>query len=169
MAKYKAKRQRSTKFHAIAVGSICAVVIVVFLLMGGPQQAATVADPDIGQGDRYVHIVDATWGLNCNSEINRLRSMGQTSIGEGTAQRPLTPVQQNNAVFSATRTCEDRIKCNIIASNDLVEIDPLPSCYKELIVGYRCFSVDRKWTRKVEQGTTLSIDCNAEIDQSKAS
>lgn len=164
----KSNRPKSIKFHAIALGCICVVVILLYLLIGPSTEEITPVDPDIGQGDRYVHIVDATWGQNCNSEINRLRGQGKTEIGEGPSKRPLEPVPFNNAAYAVTQMCNDRIKCSILATNEAMENDPLPSCYKELVVGYRCFGVDRKWVRKVEQGTTLSIDCNVGVDQSKA-
>lgn len=162
------RRPRSLKFHAIAVGSICAVVVVLYWLIGPSEQVVNPGDPNQAQGDRYVHIVDATWGQNCNTEINRLRGLGQNTIGEGTTARELKPVQFNNAIYAVTKICDNRIKCDILAANETLENDPLPACYKELVVGYRCFSVDRKWTRKVEQGAILTLDCNAEIDQSKA-
>lgn len=164
----KSHHKKSMKFHAMALGIICVVVVILYWLIGPSDEVVNPADPDKGQGDRYVHVVDATWGQNCNTEINRLHSIGQTTIGEGAAQRPLETVKFNNAMYAVTQMCDDRIKCNILASSDTLESEPLPACYKELVVGYRCFSVDRKWTRKVEQGAVLTIDCNADIDQSKA-
>lgn len=155
------------KFHAIAVGTICVVVVLLYWIIG-PTDFIAPGDPDQGVGDHYVHIVDATWGLNCNTEINRLRALGQTSLGEGASQRPLVPVNTNNAIFAVTELCNDKMKCNILAANDTLGIDPLSTCYKQLVVGYRCFSVDRKWTRKTDQGTIMTIDCSPDIDQSKA-
>lgn len=167
MSGLKFHRPKSLKFHAMALGSICVVVVVLYLLIG-PTDTIAPGDPDQASGDRFVHIVDATWGQNCNTEINRLRGLGQATIGEGANKKTLTLVQPNNAIFAVTEMCDDKVKCNILAANDTLGIDPLSTCYKQLIVGYRCFSVDRKWTRKVEQGTLLTIDCNPDVDQSKA-
>lgn len=163
---FKARRPKSLKFHALALGCICAVIVLLYFLIG-PKNSGVVVDPYSPTGDRYVRIVDATWGLNCNPEINRLRSMGKTTTGEGDDERPLELVKPNNVLYAVTRICEDKIACDILAINATLDLDPLSACYKELVVGYRCFSVDRKWTRKTEQGTILKIDCNEGVDQSK--
>ena len=160
------RRPKSLKFHALALGIICVVIIILFFLIG-PKAVGVAADPNQPTGDRYVRIIDATWGLNCNPEINRLRGLGKTTVGEGEAQRKLEPVQLNNALYAVTARCEDTLACDILAINETFQLDPLSTCYKELVVGYRCFSVDRKWTRKTEQGTILKIDCHVGVDQSK--
>ncbi len=166
MPSKKSRRPKSLKFHALALGSICAVIIVLFLLIG-PKELDAPIDPNRPTDDRYVRITDATWGLNCNAEITRLRGLGHTTTGEGDNERPLTLVQPNNAIYAVTALCEDKLSCDILAINETMDIDPLAACYKELIVGYRCFSVDRKWTKKTEQGSTLTIDCHEGVDQSK--
>ena len=162
---FKPRRPKSMKFHAMAVGIICVVVTLLYFLMVPKEQAPY--DPDQASGDRFVRVVDASWGLNCNTEINRLRSQGLTTVGEGDKKRPLTLVQPNNAMYAVTQLCNEKIKCSILATNETMDLDPLSSCYKDLVVGYRCFSVDRKWTRKAEQGTLLAIDCSEGVDQSK--
>lgn len=163
---FKSHRPKSLKFHALALGIICVVIILLYLLIG-PKAAGIAVDPNRPTGDRYVRIVDATWGLNCNAEIARLRNLGTTTVGEGDNQRPLEPVKPNNALYAVTALCEDKLACNIPATKEAMGLDPLAACYKDLVIGYRCFSIDRKWTRKVEQGTILTIDCNEGVDQSQ--
>lgn len=161
----KTRRPKSMKFHAIAVSIICVVVVVMYFIIV-PKGGATL-DPNAASGDRFVRIVDATWGMNCNTEINRLRGLGHTTTGDGDKKRPLTPVSINNAMFNVTELCGEKMKCSILASNESMGSDPLPACYKELVVGYRCFSIDRKWTKKTDQGTVMNIDCSADVDQAK--
>lgn len=151
------------KFHAIAVGIICVVVILLYFIIV-PEEVAP-HDPNMPTGDRFVRIVDATWGMNCNPEINRLRSLGHTTTGDD--KRPLNPVVLNNAMYAVTELCNEKVKCSVLATNDTLQLDPLSACYKELVVGYRCFSVDRKWTKKAEQGSIMTIDCSPDVDQAK--
>lgn len=159
------RRKKSLKFHGIAIGAICAVVIVLFLLIG-PKEGAVV-DPDAGQGDRYVRLVSATWGQNCNIEIDRLRKQGKVSIDRGGQKVPLTAVQPNNVLYQLSERCNDRITCNIVASKDVMGIDPLPTCFKRLSITYRCFSIDRAWRAEVPQGELLKIDCNQAADKDR--
>ena len=154
------------KFHALAVSIICVVTVILYFIIV-PREVAPY-DPNVPTSDRYLRIVDATWGMNCNAEINRLCSMGQRTAGKDGTERPLTPVLLNNAMYAVTELCNEKIKCSILATNDTMNLDPLSACYKELVVGYRCFSVDRKWTRKAEQGTIMTIDCSPNVDQAKA-
>lgn len=158
-------RPKSLKFHGIALGTITLVTVLLYLLMA-PKEVAQV-DPNKPIDDRYVRILDASWGLNCNTEIARLIRMGKTTIGEGENAIQLQPVQPNNATFVATEFCTDRVACDIPANNDTMKFDPLPNCYKELTVAYRCFSIDRRWSKTVDQGQTLTIDCHAGVDQAE--
>jgi len=153
------------KFHAIAVGIICVLIVILYLIIV-PDEVAPY-DPDEATGNRFVQIVDATWGMNCNPEITRLRKLGHRTTGEGKSQRPLDLVTLNNAIYPVTELCNNKIKCNILATNDTMQADPLSACYKQLVVGYRCFSVDRKWTKKTDQGTIMTIDCSPNVDQAK--
>lgn len=161
----RALRPKSLKFHAMAIAAICAVIVILYAIMK-PEPVAT-ADPNAPVGDYYVRIVDATWGQNCNTEIQYLRQRGPLPAANSEAEPLPEPVKPNNVLQAVTDYCGKGVTCSLLADGSVLQTEPLASCYKELTVGYRCFSVDRKWSRTVEQGQTLVIDCHPEIDQSK--
>jgi len=150
------------KFHAMAIGSICVIVTLLYLVMG-PSKAP--ADDGMAHGDRYVSVFTASWGLNCNSEITRLRSQAVTINPDGSAQPRPELVTPNNVLLPVGEICNGRLRCNFPVNAAVLGVDPLLSCYKELEVSYRCFSIDRLWTKKFSQGDTLSIDCSTDTQQ----
>ncbi|MFZ4541782.1 MAG: hypothetical protein ACOYNL_08260 [Rickettsiales bacterium] len=156
---------KKIKFHAIAIAAICTVVILAFLIIG-PKQSAPTGETNKNKNGNYVHIVNASWGLNCNQAIEeaiRTRAnIGLSKDAEGKIipQEPIKLAPLDNVLTAAKQACEGSDSCNLIASSDSLGTEPLSSCYKKLVVNYRCFEVDRLRSITVDQGERLSIDCS---------
>lgn len=152
--------QNNLKFHAIAIGSICLIVIVLFFIMQ-PETRAPVETSPYATGDRYVRIDSASWGMNCNQEISR--RMRQPRDAEAT-DKPLQLVSTNNVLLQMGELCNGRMVCQLSANSDILQEEPLSSCFKQLEVTYRCFSIDKLWRVQANQGDELIIDCKPEAD-----
>jgi hypothetical protein len=161
------------KFHAIAIGSICLIITVLFFLIGPGAKPAT---PDVAQaGQGYtIEIYSATWGANCNTAIaSDLRERGgrplitdeQGKIIEGAAPKM---VETNNLLVPLGRRCNGKPFCDVLAASDILGIEPMETCYKRLAVSYRCFSYDRLRVIEVGQGETLRINCREALAQPAA-
>ncbi len=149
-------RQKHFKFHAIALGIICLVVVVAFLLFG-PKEAGP-AEEVIG--DRYIQVATATWGKNCDPFVAQAqRDWRMPAEGQTAEPRP-SFAQLNNVIEVVKSQCEHKMNCRLLADTDLLKTDPLPACYKKLAVGYRCFEFDRLWNVETGQGEILELDCH---------
>lgn len=155
--------QHNLKFHAIAIGSICLIVIVLFLIMRPNTDAPAEVSP-YATGDRYVRVESATWGLNCNQEINRLRQSSQKTDAD---DQPYHTATLNNVALQVGELCNGRLVCDFNADATTLQEDPLTSCYKQLEISYRCFSIDRLWRLTFNQGDNAHIDCNPSADASR--
>lgn len=161
-------RQKHIKFHAAALAIICFVVVVCFMLFG-PKEATVSTEEVIG--DRYIQIVNATWGKNCDAFVPQAQAAWRTPA-PGDKNAPARPAfaQFNNALPAVKQACEHKLACRVLAISDVLKTDPLPSCYKRLTVAYRCFDFDRLWNTDTGQGDLLAIDCheNAKTPKPKA-
>jgi hypothetical protein len=145
------------KFHALAILAIAAIVIVAYLAAGNTK---TVANSN--QSASSIAIAGATWGLNCNTAITQAieaRSAAPLEAG-GATNEPLTPVTANNVLSALGRLCNDKPDCAVKASSAVLGHDPMHSCFKRLLVSYRCFNVDALHTRDIGQGEMLTINCS---------
>lgn len=174
MAKY-----RHLHTHAIAIGIICLVVVVLFFMMKpAPQQVQL--NP-FATDDNYIRVDSASWGLNCNEEIHRLNSeldeeefvaeppppaaakLGAAPAPAPAPQKKIRPlVTGNNATLRMGELCNGRSQCEIVLNPQLFESDPLPSCFKQLTLSYRCTSFDRLRRIELAQGAPLKLDCTPE-------
>jgi hypothetical protein len=151
--------RKNMKFHAIAIGSICLIITVLFLVMG-PKEAAAPVDPNTPSGDRYIRIYSATYGQNCNPDITRLRSEPVKLNDDGTMPELPQLVQRDNALLALSSLCDGRLSCTTTLSDEALKVDPVPRCYKQLKLSYRCYTIDRLWAKEFNQGDTLTIDCH---------
>lgn len=154
---------RNMKFHAIAVSIICVVITILYLIIG-----PTSSKPDDGMatGDRYIQIVSASWGLNCNSYITEAMRLQQTRALSGN-ETPLTLVSPNNALPVLSEQCNGRLQCDIVATAEGVGSEPLRTCFKQLALSYRCFTLDRAWSLTLSQGERITLNCSASADATR--
>ena len=153
---------KSLKFHIIAISIICVLVVGLSQMMGS-SHSATPQGPE--RGDRYVRVVSATWGLNCNPFIKEAKRARETSAlpkddkGNVIPQEPLKEMALDNILNSAKTLCDGKIACEVMATSDALGLDPMASCFKKLNLNYRCFELDRLRTTETNQGDMLKIDC----------
>ena len=160
---------RNWKFHAGALGIICAIIVVLYLVIGPSEQVP--ADPDAATGDRFVQVYSATWGMNCNEQIDRenhdrerLRLQPQGAGAGRAAFAPLPPVTADNVLVRIGDKCNGKIACRFNATSEAIGTEPFEACFKRLSIGYRCFTYDRLHTIEVGQGDPVTIDCHEEAD-----
>ena len=153
-------RPAHLKFHLTAIAAICFVIVLVYLAIG-PKKLSHNAAPQ-ALGDRHITIDSATWGRNCDPYISEAQQNWHLpAMGDKT---PATPrpekAAMNNVLSIVSAACNNQLACHLKADVATLQVDPLPSCYKRLNVGYRCFSFDRLETLEVNQGADLVIDCH---------
>lgn len=154
---------KNLKFHIIAISIICVLVVGLSQLMGSSHSAAPQA-PE--RGDRYVRVVSATWGLNCNPFIEEAKRARATSAlptddkGNVIPQEPIKEMALDNILSTAKTMCDGKISCQIMATSDVLGLDPMDSCFKKLNLNFRCFEMDRLKTTETNQGEMLKIDCS---------
>jgi hypothetical protein len=151
--------RRNQKIHAIAITSICVLVTIIYVVL--TPAPSTSPQPT---GDRSIEIFDATWGKNCNPSIIAPTHTPPPATADNsvaTASKKLTPVQDDNVLTTVSTACNGKLSCQLKATSDTLGVEPIQSCYKYLVVRYRCFSYDRAWDVTTHQGETLTIDCNA--------
>lgn len=159
------RRTNHMKFHMMAIGAISVIIVILFIIMRPKQEEV---DPTIATGDRAVEIVSATWGLNCNAEITRMKKAQPVQLDDsGAATNNLSLVTPNNVLGAVQAICKGRVICNFNVDTQTLQSDPLPSCFKQLEIGYRCFNIDRLWKTKANLNESLSIDCNKEADKDR--
>lgn len=149
------------RIHMISIGIITAVVTVMYLLFAPKQVAQKVEF----SGSNYVQVNSATWGLNCNTHIDH--EIKQAQIAR--AKLPVTErdtieipkiVTRNNALSHLSTLCNGKEICSFLTEADVIGLDPVYSCFKELEISYRCFDIDRLRQAKFRQGEFAKIDCS---------
>lgn len=160
------------KFHASVIGIITLLLLGMYLLFKSGPDATVVTT--ITSGTR-MRIDSASWGLNCNElySIYKQREQemarAQKSTGQGKApaapKSPATIISPNNVLDKVKELCEGKPKCSFPA-NAAVLGDVFSNCSKTLEVGWRCFNYDKLHTQTVQNGASLTIDCDAKDDAS---
>lgn len=161
------------RVHVIAIGAITAVVFIMFLIVGPknttPQQTQFA-------GNNYVQISSATWGLNCNTNVKHEIKQAQIKRSQmlySERNKVEIPkiITRNNAITHLSDLCNGKETCNFLAESDVIGLDPIYSCFKELELSYRCFDIDRLRHLKIKQGNMVRIECAkdaiAKADQKK--
>ena len=146
-------RINNIKIHLVAIAAICTVITVTFFLMGGDQ---TPKGPPT-RGNRYIQIDSATWGRDCDPYV--VEALKKWSP----LQKPPTPrprsAVNNNALPAVKAACNDKLTCRFIATSDWVGDEPLASCFKRIVIRYRCFAYDPLTVIDAGQNDAVSIDC----------
>ncbi len=149
----------------MALTIICALIVVLYVIIDpnkpppGPSQVA---------GDRFIQIYTASWGENCNSfieqeNLNRQQLRLQQKVANDTADaslKPLPRINSDNVLSVLGARCNGKLDCTFYVTSEELKIEPLASCFKQLVIGYRCFAYDRLWTHTINQGENITIDCH---------
>lgn len=149
------------RIHVMAIGTITAVTFVLFLIVGpksGSEQKAQFA------GSNYVQVSSATWGQNCNENIDHEIEQAQIEraklpLAERNKVEIPKHITHNNALTHLSGLCNGKETCSFLAESDVIGLEPIYSCYKELEINYRCFDIDRLRQVKVRQGDMVRIEC----------
>lgn len=149
-------RKKHLKFHLFAIAAISLLIIVLYMLFGPTPNNN--GEPALG--DNYIRIDNATWGKNCDPYIAQGQQEWRPPAADDKNPAPQPSyAQHNNALESIRKLCEGLATCRLRVDNATMGVDPLRSCYKRLVMGYRCTTFDRLWTRDLGQGDVLTIDC----------
>ena len=155
---------KNLKFHAIAITAICLIIIALYSVMGVNESAPQI-EPTPQHGDRQITIDSATWGENCNDEIDRAlaeranASLPTDTSGNHISPEKITKILANNMLPFIGNACNGKFVCEVFADTKTLGINPMDGCYKNLVVSYRCFDFDRLTTLTIPQGDDLKINC----------
>ena len=158
---------KNFKFHAIALASICAIVVLVSSLM---KQDEPVIDPNGPSNGRAIEVFSATWGKNCDATIDTILAARAATPPEKDANGVLVPqpkvekAKKDNVLSTVSAVCNGHVTCELAPNSTNMGIEPAESCYKQLEIGYRCFSFDRMNSISIGQGKSTTIDCNEKSD-----
>lgn len=162
--------KRQWKFHAMAMLIISGVILLLYAYMQSSKPAAVAAS---NQNTRSIEIVSATWGMNCNDLIKKenekrlrykLRPQDLEQLhpdDRPVSLEPMPIVVTNNVLKQVGELCNGKEHCAFSASDMALKSEPVSSCFKHLVVSFRCFSFDRLWKLGVGQGDNFIIDCHA--------
>jgi hypothetical protein len=155
------------KTHALAISVISAVIVVIYIIVS-PKTAPPI---ELKPTNRYVRIMSATWGENCNlfiEEANAKKAsqgLAKDEHGNAIPTTQLKKVMPDNALEAVKGFCEGRIYCESAIKSATLGIEPAATCFKKLDVTYRCFDVDRLHTLSIDQNESLTIDCSKPVDE----
>lgn len=142
------------KFHALAIALIMLIVVASSVFMKYGTEKTQV--PSVSAYN--IDISGATWGENCNPAIARIMEKRAIST-TGAGAQPLALVEPNNVLIALQTACNGKPACELKASSANLASEPIHSCFKRLVVSYRCFSFDRITTLDIGQGEKLTINC----------
>ena len=152
---------KNMKFHAIAIGIISVIVVILYLLIGPAPVQQVAHNPS----DRFIRIGNATWGMSCNQQIDHAQQnleaapLAKDADGKVIRVEPLKRIAFNNVQTVVKQSCEGQMQCSIYATDDTLGFSLPAGCNKALNVNYRCSDVDRLVTVNTDQGQFLKIDC----------
>lgn len=160
------------KFHASVIGIITLLLLGMYLLFkSSPEQTVVTTTTSATQ----MRIESASWGLNCNAlysiykqreqEMARNQKNAQPGKAPAAPKSPATIISQNNVLDTVKKLCEGKAKCAFPA-NAAVLGDVFSNCSKVLEISWRCFNYDKLRTQTVQNGSPLTIDCDAKDDAS---
>jgi len=151
---------KNLKFHAIAIAAI-SLIIVGLATVFDTSKPSNPHEQTPQPGDRQIHIISATWGENCNAEIARILTESPPANASGKtppAEKP-KPIARDNAMEALGKACNNKFDCTVKVNAKTLGFDPIATCFKKLVLDYRCFEIDRLNTLTVSQGETLKINC----------
>ena len=56
---------------------------------------------------------------------------------------------------------------HVVLEIDIIGLDPIYSCFKDLEISFRCFDVDRLKSNTFRQGDMVKLDCTQAADTTK--
>lgn len=124
---------KNLKFHVIAISAICVLVVLLSQWVAPAPQNGTQA----ASGNRYVRVVSASWGLNCNPFIAEAKQLRESSPlqkdenGNIITQPPIKEVARDNVLTKAKSLCEGKPACQLMATSEVLGFDPMESCFKK--------------------------------------
>lgn len=143
------------KFHLI-VSTVFLLLIIgvlfVFSIKEKPQEAVDANAP----GGRFIQIAKATWGKNCNSQIEALHQ--SNAMAEDGVPLPEI-VRDNNALRIVSSLCNGKDQCQFAVDPAVLGFNPMAKCRKAIEVEYRCFDIDRSKTVTSEDRGVVAINC----------
>ena len=150
---------RNLKTHLVSIAIISAVVIVIYAVFA-PHDVKSGTQNQL-QGDRYIQIDSASWGVNCNPYIDdALRSWKPSETPALAAKNPKPHrVNPDNALAPISNACNGKMTCAFEANPEFFGDDPMTSCPKKLEVRYRCFAFDKLTIKEFNPGGEVRIDC----------
>lgn len=137
------------KFHLLA-SSIFVVLMVGAVVLLQPSSNADAKGPD-----RFIQVVNATWGVNCIEQVEEMRRTNTLDDGDPVPES----IRRNNALLPLTKLCNNRETCEFKVNESYLGKPPVKSCFKELEVQYRCFLTDTLHTTNGEDNAPIAIDC----------
>lgn len=158
------------KFHASVIGIITLLLMGMYLLFkSSPEQTVVTTITSATQ----MRIESASWGLNCNALYSIYKQREQDMARNQKNAQPIDPslvpkspatiISPNNALDTVKTLCEGKPKCEFPA-NATVLGDVFSNCSKVLDISWRCFNYDKLRTQTVQNGSLLTIDCDAKED-----
>lgn len=111
-----------------------------------------------------ITISRASWGLNCKPfSATKTYNKNPAASNIDEELNDSGKIKNNNVIYSVSKLCNGKPKCDILIDPTVLGEDPFPSCaYKELQVEYRCFSIDYLRKAKTMDGI-LTIDCDKQV------
>lgn len=150
------------RIHIMAIAAITAMVTLMYVLFG-PTTPKT--QETVFAGNNYVQISSATWGMNCNPNINHAIERARIERAQlPPEKRDSIPIPKhitrNNALTYISTLCNGKAICAFLTEADVIKFDPIYSCFKDLEISYRCYDIDRLRHAKFRQGEMTRLDCS---------
>lgn len=147
---------------------IILIALLLLLVLFGAHIAskATLSQPPptgpiIIDETRFINIIRASWGENCDGQKRRVSTSVTLGLSEqGTYETPYYEVEENNAYQIVSEKCNDQSYCDLTATSGFLGFDPAPHCTKLLTIEYRCFSYDKPWVKQAKEKQSMHIDCS---------
>jgi hypothetical protein len=146
------------KLHLAVIGVMTVALVGGYSLL---QKSPETASSKTVVGDRYIRIIHAHWGLNCNRQIQETAAITASQAESANPLLKTKPklVEPNNALTLMREQCERHMDCSVPLRSVTLG-NPMKNCVKELDIGWRCFSYDKLQTQRLSEGQTLSIRCD---------
>jgi hypothetical protein len=152
------------KFHAIAISTISAIIVLGYALFATPvkEEEAKVLAPT----DTYVRVVSATWGRNCNEAITsairarEVAGLAKDEKGNVIPMPVLKTVQTNNVLSVVDALCSKKVRCDLRPDTETMGADPMPDCFKKLEATFRCSDIDRARNAVEGKSGEVTLDCS---------
>ncbi len=141
------------KTHIITTLAFLLLIGGAIYLFGGKEETPETATNPLTE--RFIQIVSATWGMNCNGQVERMIRT-QEKDNDGTIP---TLARKDNALLALSRQCNNKETCSVKVTPEFLGKPNVTSCHKNFTAEYRCFMTDRAHAIELEDGGSVTIDC----------